>query len=121
MINVEVAALLSVARASGFVVLALFCLLIGTLPDLQFGLSMTGHIAIFVGAFQAWRAWRAPRLVYKDTEAWLMLDQGSRPPPEIAQRVVAEAIREAYVLFARHFAMVGLAMMLTSLVLSSLP
>jgi hypothetical protein len=41
---------------------------------------------------------------YKRTEVWLMLEPANRPPGAVAQRLIGNALRDAFRDYALHFA-----------------
>jgi hypothetical protein len=99
--HVERAAEASVARGCGFAALGIACTLLAFAHDplalLRAAAVLVTGLAFVLGV-QAMRARGRPS---KRTEAWLMLDRGVRPPPEIAQRALGVALEDVYHRFAR--------------------
>jgi hypothetical protein len=102
--EIETSARVSVARGSGFAVLAIVCFMVGLsgMPALAL---KTGGIFCLIAAFALiLKAERAPHRLYKRTEVWLMLDERARPPEAVAQQVIGGILRGVYQQFALHFA-----------------
>ena len=114
---IENAAYVSVGRACGFAGLAVFCLVWGLSFEPVLAASSGGALCLFVALILVFYAWRAPQRSYKRTELWLILEKQKRPPAEVAQQVIGEALRETYIRFARQAAIIAFVLLLVSLVL----
>ncbi len=102
--QIESSARISVARGSGFALLAIVCFMVGLsgMPALAL---KTGGVFCLIAAFVLLlKAERAPHRLYKRTEVWLMLDERARPPEAVAQRLIGGALRGACHQFALYFA-----------------
>jgi hypothetical protein len=102
-------ATLSVARGVGFAGLAILCAMIGFYGNAHALLKFGGLGSLLVAAVLIVKARAAPRLAYRRTELWLMLEPHERPPAAIAQRVIAVARQAALFRFAHASAAVSVA------------
>lgn len=102
--RLHVLAEISTARACGFAGLAILCLMVGLSSSLATTLKGGGYAALLVATVLLLMARRAPAKPYRRTELWLMLDDGERPPDALAQRLLAEARRAAFLRFAGYHA-----------------
>lgn len=100
-------AYLSVSRASGFAVLAIFCFMIGMAGYPLIALK-TGAIGMMLSAaVLALKAQMSPRRYYKRTELWVLLAPEERPDPRFAQQLIGFTLRDVFFRFAGYFAMAG--------------
>jgi hypothetical protein len=111
----------SVARGHGFGLLAIFAVMVGCSSDIVLALKSGGLLCLVMCAALVLKAWRADRRPYKTTELWLMLAPSERPHASIAQQVIANVLREAYLRFARHSAWLAAGLLGGALVLGALP
>lgn len=103
--RLKAAAEVSVARATGFGALAIFCTMIG--------LSGTPILALKVGAILTlagasvllFKAQVAQRRPYGRTELWLMLSPAERPQPGYAQYMIGSVLRQTFIQFAVYHAL----------------
>jgi hypothetical protein len=102
---VRQAAFVSVIRATGFAGLAVFMTVVGLSFDLVLAGRTGGVLCLITAVVLMMRARGAVRVDHRRTEAWLLLDEGQRPPAEYAQRVTATALAEAYTVCASHAAL----------------
>jgi hypothetical protein len=102
---------LSIRRACGFGLIAVFTTMIGC--------SSEPYLAVRLGAFGVtvaavillWRGQTAPRRRYRDTEVWLMIRDTAPPlPKERLQHLISQALADSYFWHARVAAYVALAM-----------
>lgn len=98
--QIEACANVTVGRACGFAGLGIGAVMMALSYNppamAQGGAILTSLLA----AVLAWRAGRAPEIPYRRTELWLTLDDGARPPPAYAQRVLGGVLQTTY----RHYA-----------------
>jgi hypothetical protein len=97
-------AFLSIARGTAFTALAIFTLMIGLSFDPAMASRTGGVLTLITSIVLVLKARRAPMIDHRQTELWLMLDKDQRPPPELAQRLTAGALEEAYTVFAAYAA-----------------
>jgi hypothetical protein len=117
--EIHALARISVARGSGFAVLAIVCLMIGLSGMPEIALKSGGILCLIASFVLIAKAELAPHRTYKRTELWLMLDKAKRPPGAIAQLLIGGALREVCQAFALHFARAAAAMLAASLLLSA--
>lgn len=91
---------LSVGRACGFAGLGIFCLMMGLSFDPLLALKVGAICATVVAGVLLFKSWRTAYADHRNTELWLMLEDEERPPERYAQRVTANALRDAYLEFA---------------------
>jgi hypothetical protein len=101
---IEANARISVARGCGFVALAIVCLMTGLMGAPVFALKTGGFFCLLLSVILMLRAEFAHRRSYRDTEVWLMLEEGDRPHSSMAQQVIAGVLRDAYNEFALYSA-----------------
>ncbi|MDH3740684.1 MAG: hypothetical protein OER56_03715 [Hyphomicrobiales bacterium] len=111
---IENAAYVSVGRASAFAGLGIVCIMFGLAFDPVLATRTGGGLCLMVGLILAAFGWRARYRSYKRTELWLILDKKERPPAGIAQKVIAGALREAYLWFAQQAALIALVLLATA-------
>lgn len=117
--RIEAAAERSVARACGFAALAVFCFMVGLSSEaLTMAIQAGGTLALLTCMVLLLKAWRAQSQPYKRTEVWRMLDPDERPPAAIAQKVIGDALRAAYLRFAMHAALLATGFLVLSAMLS---
>lgn len=110
-------AYVSVGRACGFAVLAIFTIMVGLSFDPALS-AKSGAVMFAIAATVLWFFARtAPHRNPRRTELWCMLDADEQPPPAIAQRVVGAALAEAYRRFTVWALLAGTGLWLLSLAL----
>jgi hypothetical protein len=114
--QIESYARASVARGSAFGLLAIVCTMVGLSGTPILALKIGGMLCLMASFILILKAVLATRRPYKRTEVWLMLDPLQRPPATVAQRIIGNALREAFQDFARHFARAAAASLGASLV-----
>jgi hypothetical protein len=117
---IEANAWISVARGCGFAGLATLCGMVGLSYDPPQALKFGGFCALITSSILLLKAWRASQVRYSKTETWLMLEEDQRPPPSIAQTIVASARRRTLYRFASLTANMALYMLVGSLILRAL-
>jgi hypothetical protein len=110
---------ISVSRGCSFAALAVLTMGVGLSFDLAAAMRGCAALSLLVLAILLWRAERSTSRPYRRTEVWAMLDKKPPVPPEQMQRLIGEALREAYLryakltaAFATGFWLVGTAAML---------
>ena len=114
---IENAAFVSIGRASGFAGLGIFCIMFGLSFDPAFAARTGGALCTGVAALLAFRAFCARTRPYKRTELWIILAKNDRPPTDVTQAVIGEALRESYVWFARSSALISVVLLVSAVVL----
>lgn len=110
----------SVGRAYGFGLLAVGCfaLAFSFLPHLaaKFG----GMAAFLMSVIFLVKGLLAPRISYRRTETWILLERDERPRPEIAQAIIGKVLRDTFFHFALLSALLAAGMLAAAVVLSIL-
>lgn len=99
---IENAAFVSVGRACGFAGLGIFCLIFGLSFEPVLAARTGGALCLGLTLLLAAYAFFARTRPYRRTELWLILARDQRPPAEVAQKVVGEALRATYLWFAQQ-------------------
>jgi hypothetical protein len=108
------AAFESVARACGFGVLAIVCVMMGMGgPKTMF--QAGGLLTLMMTFILILKARYALTQNYKRTEMWIMLPKEFRPPERYAQWAASTVLRDAYFTFAQYTAIISIAMWLIAL------
>jgi uncharacterized membrane protein YdfJ with MMPL/SSD domain len=101
------AAFLSIGRAVGFSGLAIFTVMVGLSFEPLTAFTSGGILVLVVLAVLLLQLQRIPSTNYRTTETWLLLDQQDRPDERQAAQAIKEALREAYIWFARWTAAIA--------------
>jgi hypothetical protein len=117
---IESSARISVGRACGFGLLAIVCTMAGLAGTPVAALKAGGYLCLLTSAILIVKARAAPQRPYKHTEVWLMLDEGRRPPAEVAQRLIAGALVQAFYEFAIRFAQAAAGLLASAIILLSI-
>ena len=112
--RLQQAAEISVARGCGFAALAIFTFMVGFAGDIRLSLAVGGCMALLATFVLVIKALNTERTSYKRTEVWIMLEPEDRPLPEVAQKVIGQALREVYLRFAIHAAKLALGLLAAS-------
>ncbi|MDX6752210.1 hypothetical protein SH611_20585 [Geminicoccaceae bacterium 1502E] len=104
--RIQQAAERSVARATAFACLAIAVLAAGLSAEPGLALRTAAAAALLLWAGLRLSALRAPSRPYRRTEVWMMLEPRPLMPPEVLQRLIGEAIRQACDRYA-GFALTG--------------
>ena len=106
---------LSVLRASGFAGLAILMTMMGTAHDpaasMRFG--ATGLLILSAVMMVMARVYHRRRRI-QDSEVWIMLAPENRPAPDIARRLIIEAMRRHLLEKALWWAMAALFLVMVS-------
>ena len=103
-----------VARACGFGVLAIVCLMMGMgSPRAMF--QAGGLLTLIMTLILILKARYALTQNYKRTEMWLMLPKDFRPPEQYAQWAASTVLRDAYFTFAQYTTIISITMWLLAL------
>ena len=92
---------ISVSRGCSFAALAVLTMGVGLSFDLVAAMKGCAAMSLLLLAILLWRAERSASRPYRTTEVWTMLDKRSPVPSEQMQRLVGEALREAYLRYAK--------------------
>lgn len=106
----------SVGRAVGFGALGIGCTVLGLSGFPVLALGSGAVLTALMAAILMLKAYAAPRRPHRRTEVWLMLDRPAGLRPEVAQALIGDALRSAFVRYARWSAMVAGGFWLASLV-----
>jgi hypothetical protein len=103
------AAFSSVARACGFGILAIVCVMMGMGgPVTMF--KAGGLLTLMMTFILILKARYALTQNYKRTEMWIMLPKEFRPPERYAQWAASTVLRDAYFTFAQYTALISITM-----------
>jgi hypothetical protein len=116
--TIEKLAEFSVARACGFAMLAILVTVIGLTGEPQIALKTAGLLSLLTAMILLLKAALAEGKPYRSTELWLMLKPHERPHEAVAQRIIALALREAFLRFALYFAAGAAALFVVQLVMA---
>lgn len=116
--RIEQLAQLSVGRACGFAAIGILTLFVGLSSDLAIAMKSAGLLGLLTCVVLLLKAAGAPRRPYKATELWVMLKPEERPAPSIAQQIIGTVLRETYLNFAMHAAMLSATMLAAALMRS---
>jgi hypothetical protein len=108
-------------RAFGFALLANIVTMIGFSYDLLLSVEIGVVLFALTAAVFLLSAERARIRDYRRTELWSWLPPDQRPAAQHAQWAVGQALREAYLTFARQAGLASGALVLIALVLVLLP
>jgi hypothetical protein len=108
----------SVARGSGFALLAIAVFMVGLSNDMRLSLQVGGVLALISCFTLLLMAVTAHTRPYRSTELWILLKPEERPHESIAQRIIANVLRETYLRFALHFASGGAALLVMSIIIA---
>lgn len=111
----------SVARGCGFAMLAIATFMVGLSTEFPLALRAGGYGCLLMCLVLMSMAWRAAEKPYKRTELWLMLEPDDRPQPAVAQSIIANARREAFLDFALRSAWLALFLLLLAVFWGLLP
>lgn len=117
--RIEMLATRSVARGCGFAMLAIGTMMAGLSYQPALALEMGGVFSLVVTLVLLVCAARAPSKPYRETELWVMLEPGERPPSTIAQGIVSRQLKSAYLNFAYYFANGSCALIVSSIVVAT--
>lgn len=116
--TIEKLAEFSVARACGFAMLAILVMVLGLSGEPDMALKTGATLSLLTSMILLLKAGLAEAKPYRSTELWLMLKPEERPHEAVAQRIIALALREAFLRFALYFANGAAAMLIVQLVIS---
>lgn len=111
-------ALATVARACGFGMLAIVCVMMGLLYDPRMVFQTGGILTLIMIFILILKARYALTQNYKRTEMWLYLDKNFRPPEAYAQWAASTVLRDAYFTYAMYTAVISISMWVMALLLS---
>jgi hypothetical protein len=99
-----------VARACGFGMLAIVCVMVGMSFNPRAAFQAGGILTLLMTFILIIKARYALTQNYKKTEMWLYLPKDFRPPEAYAQWAASTVMRDAYFTFAYYTAMISIAM-----------
>lgn len=105
--QIEQLAHLSVARGCGFAALGIVTVFIGMSGEMEIAFKSAGYLTLLACAVLLLKAALVQRQNYRTTEVWVMLKPAERPDKAVAQQLISTVLREAYLTFAWHAAMVS--------------
>ncbi|MEQ9558899.1 MAG: hypothetical protein RIG67_24240 [Rhodospirillales bacterium] len=108
---IENAAYLTVAKASGFAWLAIFCTVFGWMYEPPMAAFIGAAMSLLLALVLALCGLRSLRKPYDRTEMWRYITEDQRPPAAIAQRVISRVLSDTYQRFARQAAVAGAVML----------
>jgi hypothetical protein len=100
----------SVARACGFGMLAIICIMVGMSFDPRAVFQAGGILTLMMTFILILKARYALTQNYKKTEMWLYLEKNFRPPEAYAQWAASTVLRDAYFTFAMYTALISIVM-----------
>lgn len=100
----------TVARACGFGMLAIVCIMVGMSFDPRAVFQAGGILTLMMTFILILKARYALTQNYKRTEMWLYLEKDFRPPEAYAQWAASTVLRDAYFTFAMYTALISIAM-----------
>lgn len=113
--RLEEAAWVSVARGCGFAALAIVTFMFGMAGNIPGAFKAGGILTLITSLILLFRGWQAPSKPYKRTEVWMMLEPEDRPQAALAQTIIGETLKQTYLTFALHSALIAGGMLLLSL------
>lgn len=105
--KIEYLAHVSVARGCGFAALGILTFFIGMSADLVVAFKCAGYLALLTCFVLLLKAGLASRRNYRRTELWIMLKPVERPDASVAQQLISAVLRETYLRFAGHAAVIS--------------
>jgi hypothetical protein len=114
---IERAAHISVGRACAYCGLAILCFMVGFSYEPHLSARVGGAFALIMSLVLAVKALLASRTPYKRTETWLILPDQDRPPPHLAQQLIATTLRAVFLYYARYSALLAMLLLASSLLL----
>lgn len=116
--KLEALAEFSVARGCGFALLAIFTTMIGLSPEPPLMLKCGAILSLMACMTLILKAATASSRSHRSTELWVLLKPDERPSEAVAQRVIGQVLRDAYLRFALYFAMGSGALLVMVIVLA---
>jgi hypothetical protein len=101
----------SVARACGFAGIGILTFVVGLSGDMSLAFKAAGILTLLTCCVLLLKAGFAPQKPYKQTEVWLMLPRDERPSEQVAQKLIGTVLREVYLRFALHAAIIAVVML----------
>jgi hypothetical protein len=105
----------SVARACGFGMLAIVCVMVGMSYDPHAVFKAGGFLTLIMTLILLLKARLALTQNHRKTEMWLYLPVESRPPESHAQWLTATVLRETYLTFAKWTAAITIGLSVLAL------
>jgi hypothetical protein len=111
------AAFISVARACGFGMLAIVCVMVGMSFDPRTAFQAGGILTLMMTFILILKARHALTQNHRKTEMWLILPENFRPPEKYAQWAASTVLRDAYFTFGMYTAVISIAMWIVALII----
>lgn len=102
----------SVKRAVGFGLLAIFTVFIGLSAEWLMAFRAAAILLSLLAAILLHCAWRADRKDYRRREVWVLLDQWHGLPEHRAHHAISNIMRETFLRYAEHGAWAAAALWL---------
>jgi hypothetical protein len=115
---IERAAHISVGRACAYCGLAILCFMVGFSYEPHLSARVGGSFSLLMSLVLWLKAWLASRTPYKRTETWIILPDHDRPPPHLAQNLIATVLRGVFLFYARYAAILAMLLLGASLMLA---
>ncbi len=109
----------SVARACGFGMLAIICVMVGMSFDPRAVFQAGGILTLLMVFILVLKARYALTQNYKRTEMWLYLPKDFRPPEAYAQWAASTVLRDAYFTYAMYTALISIVMWALALLVAA--
>ena len=109
----------SVARACGFGMLAIVCVMVGMSFDPRAVFQAGGILTLLMVFILVLKARYALTQNYKKTEMWLYLPKDFRPPEAYAQWAASTVLRDAYFTYAMYTALISVVMWVLALLVAA--
>ncbi len=113
-------AFLAVGMVSGYGLLAIFCVVFSFMYAPTLAALVGGVLCLGLAAALFGYGFVVRRKAYDKTHLWLMLDDETRPPAAVAQRLISDALVRNYRWFARTAALLAGVFLAASLTLNML-
>lgn len=92
----------SIGRGCFFAALAIWCVMIGLISQPSQALRAGAILSLLVSCTLLLKGQTARERPFKRTEVWILLDRKLEVSPDIAQRLIGNALRETYLRYAAY-------------------
>jgi len=111
-------AFMTIGRACGFGVLAIFCITVSFAFDFLLAARAAAILTTIMTMILLVRAQTALKKDLRKTEMWIYLDENTRPPEPFAQQIGSAILRETYLWFAYRAAAFSIAFWVIAIAIS---